>query len=72
MNLDGMDSAEVSYLLDQEYDIYVRPGLHCAPLAHRTIGTLDTGVVRFSFGYFNTEEEVDIALDALAHIAKER
>lgn len=71
MNLDGMDSAEVSYLLDQEYDIYVRPGLHCAPLAHRTIGTLDTGVVRFSFGYFNTEEEVDIALDALAHIAKE-
>lgn len=69
LNLPERDSAEVAYRLDQEYDICVRPGLHCAPFAHRTIGTLETGAVRFSFGYFNTEEEVDTAIQALRHIA---
>lgn len=70
LNIHGMDSAEVAYRLDQDYGIAVRPGLHCAPLAHKTIGTLDTGVVRFSFSYFNTEEEVDLAVDALRRIAR--
>lgn len=69
LNLPERDSAEVAYRLDQEYDICVRPGLHCAPFAHRTIGTLETGAVRFSFGYFNTEEELDTAIQALRHIA---
>ena len=41
LNIKDADSSEVSYILDQEYDIAVRPGLHCAPLAHETIGTLD-------------------------------
>lgn len=71
LNIKGMDSAEVAYRLDQEYDIQVRPGLHCAPGAHRTIGTLDTGVVRFSFSYFNTQEEVDLAIAALRTLAGE-
>lgn len=71
LNIKDADSSEVSYILDQEYDIAVRPGLHCAPLAHKTIGTLEQGVVRFSFGIFNTYEEIDICIKALKDIAKE-
>jgi selenocysteine lyase/cysteine desulfurase len=48
----------------------VRAGLHCAPLAHRTIGTYPIGTVRFSFGFYNTEKEVDKALKALKEIIK--
>ena len=72
LNIEGMDSAEVAWHLDEEYEIQVRPGLHCAPLAHRTLGTIDTGAVRFSFSYFNTEEEVDLAVSALRAMAGER
>lgn len=71
INFKDVDSAEVAYLLNTEYDIYTRPGLHCAPFAHKTIGTIDQGCVRFSFGYFNTEDEVDIAIQALKNIAAE-
>lgn len=71
LNLKDIDSSELAYILDEEYDIATRPGLHCAPLAHKTIGTLDQGVVRFSFGIFNTKEEVDNAINALKEIARE-
>lgn len=71
LNIKDADSSEVSYILDQEYDIAVRPGLHCAPLAHKTIGTLEQGVVRFSFGLFNTHEEIEFAIKALKEIAAE-
>ena len=71
LNIKDADSSEVSYILDQEYDIAVRPGLHCAPLAHKTIGTLEQGVVRFSFGIFNSHEEIDYCIKALKEIAKE-
>lgn len=71
LNIKDADSSEVSYILDEEYDIAVRPGLHCAPLAHKTIGTFEQGVVRFSFGYENTYEEVEFAIKALKDIAKE-
>lgn len=71
LNLQDIDSSEISYILDEEYDIAVRSGLHCAPLAHKTIGTLDQGVVRFSFGIFNKIEEVDRAITALKDIARE-
>ena len=47
-----------------------RVGLHCAPLAHRTIGTYPIGTVRFSFGYYNTEKEIEKALKALKEISK--
>lgn len=71
LNIKDADSSEVSYILDSQFDIQVRPGLHCAPLAHKTIGTLEQGVVRFSFGLFNTHEEIEYAINALKQIAKE-
>ncbi len=69
-NVDGMDSTEVSYLLDSEYDIEVRAGLHCAGLAHKTIGTFEQGAVRVSAGPFTTEEEIGVFLDAVKKIAR--
>ena len=60
------DPAEVGFLLDDRYGIATRVGLHCAPAAHRTLGTWPTGTVRFSFGIFNTEAEADEAADAVA------
>lgn len=71
INIGDEDSSEISYILDEKYDIQVRPGLHCAPLAHKTIGTFEQGVVRFSFGPFNTHEEIDYALKALFEISRE-
>ena len=51
-----------------ERGIAVRAGLHCAPLAHRTAGTLNTGTVRLSFSHWNTREEVDRLLEAVGEI----
>lgn len=70
INIRNEDSSEISFILDDEYDIQVRPGLHCAPLAHKTIGTFEQGVVRFSFGYFNTHEEIEKSIEALKKIAR--
>lgn len=70
LNIAGTDPAEVSQLLDEEYGIATRPGMHCAPLAHKSIGTYETGAVRFSFGYFNTIEEVEYAVKALKEIVE--
>ena len=69
LNVAGMDCVEVAGLLDSEYQIATRAGLHCAVLAHETLGTKETGCVRFSFGYFNTRKEVDRAVFALFKIA---
>lgn len=66
------DMAEVACRLDEDYGIMTRVGLHCAPSAHKTLGTYPAGTIRFSFGWHNTEEEIDRALDALEHILKER
>ncbi|HEY8362415.1 MAG TPA: aminotransferase class V-fold PLP-dependent enzyme [Tissierellaceae bacterium] len=71
LNIKDADSSEISYILDEKYDIAVRPGLHCAPLAHKTIGTFEQGAVRFSFGFENTHEEIEYAIKALREIAKE-
>lgn len=60
------DNGDAAYRLDGQYGIMVRSGLHCAPLAHKTLGSYPQGVVRFSFGYDNTAEQVDKALAALA------
>jgi cysteine desulfurase family protein len=70
-NLTGVDGAEVAYVLDEVYGIMVRVGLHCAPLAHETIGTLDRGTVRIGLGYFNTFEELDYLREALVAISRE-
>ena len=66
------DMAEVACRLDEDYGIMTRVGLHCAPSAHKTLGTYPAGTIRFSFGWHNTEEEIDRALDALEHILKEQ
>ncbi|HBQ64505.1 MAG TPA: cysteine desulfurase, partial [Clostridiales bacterium] len=68
-NIKGMDSTEVADRLDQESGIAVRGGLHCAPMAHCVLGTLETGAVRVSFGTYNTGEDVLSLLDALRRIA---
>ncbi len=68
-NIDGMMPSDVSLILDEQFGVMSRPGLHCAPAAHRTIGTFPAGTVRFSFGYFNTVEEIDRALKAVQHLA---
>jgi cysteine desulfurase family protein len=70
-NIDGAGCHEVAFALDKAFKIASRSGLHCAPDAHRTIGTLEEGTVRLSIGYFNTEEEIDMTLEAINHIAGE-
>jgi cysteine desulfurase/selenocysteine lyase len=71
INVQGQESSEIAFILDNVYDIACRSGLHCSPMAHKTIGTLDRGAVRFSFSYFNTLEEIDFALEALAKTVTE-
>lgn len=71
INIGDIGSSDISYILDQTFDIATRPGLHCAPLAHRTIGTLEQGAVRFSFGYFNTKDQVNTAIAAIEQISRE-
>lgn len=68
LNVKNMDSSEISYILSDEFDIYTRPGFHCAPLAHKTMGTEELGAIRFSFGYYNTLEEIDKTVEALLNI----
>lgn len=69
-NIAGMEPSEVGMRLDEEYGIMCRVGLHCAPAAHRTIGTFPSGTVRFALGAFSTREEVDAALRAVARLAR--
>ena len=57
--------AQVAHALDAEFGIQVRVGLHCAPSAHKTLGTFPTGTIRFSFGWANTKKDVDRAVEAL-------
>lgn len=68
-NLAGTDPAEIGYILDNEFGIAVRVGLHCAPLAHRTIGTYPEGTVRVSPGIFTSKDDIDILLDAVKVVA---
>lgn len=67
-NITGKDPSDVGFVLDSSFGIMSRVGLHCAPDAHRTIGTFPQGTVRLSPGYFNTMEEVDFAVDAVRKI----
>lgn len=63
-----MDIAELAFILADKYAIATRVGLHCAPHAHKTLGTYPTGTLRFSFGWHNTAAEVSVALHALKEV----
>lgn len=69
-NVNQADSSEVAFILDQSFQIAVRSGYHCSPLAHESAGTLARGAVRSSVGYFTTDEEVTRLIDAVKEIAK--
>ena len=71
LNLAGEDSARVADALWEEYGVCVRAGAHCAPLMHKALGTVEQGVVRFSFSYQNTEEEALAAAAAVRALAEE-
>lgn len=71
LNIRDYDSAAISDELSEGYGIATRPGAHCAPRMHRALGTAEQGAVRFSFSWFNTEEEVDAAVRAVRELAAE-
>ncbi|MCR1934946.1 aminotransferase class V-fold PLP-dependent enzyme [Clostridium tepidum] len=68
INSSKIDNSELGFLLDNEFGIMVRTGLHCAPLAHKTIGSFPQGTLRFSFGAFNDIKDINYALYALNNI----
>ncbi|MBM4307761.1 MAG: aminotransferase class V-fold PLP-dependent enzyme [Deltaproteobacteria bacterium] len=69
-NFTHLTPSEGAYRLEKEFNILCRPGLHCAPAAHHTIGTFPEGTIRFGLGVFNTEEEIETVLQAVFKIAK--
>ena len=69
LNIRDYDSGAVSDALYETYGIATRPGAHCAPRMHEALGTTDRGAVRFSFSWFNTAEEADRAIEAVAVLA---
>jgi len=66
-----IDADRLAFALDRTYAIAARAGLHCAPWAHRTLGTIETGALRFGIGFGNTDADIDSALDALTTLTKE-
>jgi selenocysteine lyase/cysteine desulfurase len=69
-NIKGLDPEQVSTILDGDFGIAARAGLHCAPLVHQDLGTSPKGGVRFSLGPFNTDEEIDEVLEAMTKISR--
>jgi cysteine desulfurase family protein len=63
-----LDADRIAFLLDRKHGVAVRSGLHCAPWAHRTLGTLQTGALRFGVGHGNTDEDIDLALAAVRDV----
>lgn len=70
ISIHGVAPDRAAGLLDREYGIACRPGLHCAPGAHRHLGTFPQGTIRFSFGYFNTAQDVERTVRAVRRIAE--
>jgi len=67
-NIRNVSPSDAALFLDEECGILSRPGLHCAPAAHRTIGTFPVGAIRFSFGCFNTTDQLDRACEAICRL----
>lgn len=72
MNMEGIDSTELSHMLDRDFGVCTRAGLHCSPGAHRILGTQATGAVRFSVGFFNTEIEIINTIKAIETISRKK
>ncbi|GAA0726587.1 aminotransferase class V-fold PLP-dependent enzyme [Clostridium malenominatum] len=70
INLANIDNSYAGYLLDKEFNIMTRTGMHCSPLAHKTLGTFPSGTLRFSLGFFNTKAHIDYTIDALYNLFK--
>lgn len=70
LDFTGLDNAEAAFQMEQQFGIFTRCGLHCAPNAHKTLGTFPQGTVRLSVGYATTEAEIDRALEAVRTIIK--
>jgi cysteine desulfurase/selenocysteine lyase len=71
-NMEGIEPGDIGAILDADFGIAVRSGLHCAPLVHETLGTYPQGGVRFSIGPFNTDEEIDRTIEAMDIISRTR
>ena len=71
LNIRDYDSGAVADALQEDYGIATRAGAHCAPRMHQALGTTDRGAVRFSFSWFNTEDDADKAAAAVAELARE-
>lgn len=69
--IDNHSVSELAQRLSEESGVMCRSGLHCSPLAHKTLGTFPEGTLRFGFNYFNTKEQIDIAVDFLSQLAKQ-
>ena len=70
LNIKDIGSSEISFMLDYDYNIMTRAGLHCAPLLHERMGTTKQGAVRFSFGHTNTHAEIEFGVESLKKIMK--
>ena len=71
MNVEGLKAGDVGIMLDVDFNIATRTGLHCAPLVHKQLGLVDiNGAVRFSIGPFNTDEHINASIKAIKEIAK--
>jgi selenocysteine lyase/cysteine desulfurase len=69
INIEGIPCATVGRLIDDEWHVMTRAGLHCSPAAHRSLGTAPDGTLRFSWGFDTTDEDIDVAVEALRSVA---
>lgn len=72
LNSDKISNAELGFILDRDYGIMARTGLHCAPLAHKNIGTFPEGTIRFSMGYFNDLKDITYTVESINKIISQR
>jgi cysteine desulfurase family protein len=70
LNLTGLSPSDVAFRLEKEFGILCRPGLHCAPSAHHTIGTFPEGTIRFGLSVFNTEADIETTIQAVSQISE--
>lgn len=71
-NIEGISGEEIAFRLDQEYNIMIRVGFHCAPTAHNVMGTYEIGAMRIGIGYFNEKKDIDMLIKALKEIVEEK